>query len=47
MGGTEDHKALLTELAVVAIYIEGGEQHHRKRTFQEEFLELSVKHDVA
>jgi hypothetical protein len=27
-------------------YIEGQEEHHRKRTFQEEFLLLLVKHKI-
>ena len=27
-------------------YIEGQEEHHRKRTFQEEFLALLVKHKI-
>src|SRR5687767_12604463 len=28
-------------------YIEAQKEHHRKRTFQEEFLEFLVKHGVA
>jgi len=30
----------------VATYIEEQESHHRKRTFQEEFIELLVKHGI-
>jgi len=30
----------------VAKYIEGQESHHRRRTFQEEFVELLVKHGI-
>ena len=35
-----------SNVAAVANYIETQEAHHRKRTFQEEFVELLVKHGV-
>ena len=35
-----------SNLATVANYIEAQEAHHRKRTFEEEFVELLVKHGV-
>jgi REP element-mobilizing transposase RayT len=35
-----------SNVAAVANYIEAQEAHHRKRTFQEEFVELLVKHGV-
>jgi REP element-mobilizing transposase RayT len=35
-----------SNVPAVANYIEAQEQHHRKRTFQEEFIELLVKHGV-
>src|SRR6267154_4207428 len=36
-----------SNVSAVANYIEAQEQHHRKRTFHEEFVELLVKHDIA
>ena len=35
-----------SKVAAVAAYIEDQESHHRKRTFQEEFIELLVKHGI-
>jgi putative transposase len=35
-----------SNVPAVARYIEEQESHHRKRTFQEEFLELLVKHGI-
>ena len=35
-----------SNVSAVATYIESQESHHRKRTFQEEFLELLVKHGI-
>jgi len=35
-----------SNLAAVANYIETQEAHHRKRTFEEEFVELLVRHGV-
>ena len=35
-----------SNVRAVANYIEAQEAHHRKRTFQEEFIELLVKHGV-
>jgi putative transposase len=35
-----------SNLDAVRQYIEHQEEHHRTRTFQEEFLELLVKHEV-
>jgi hypothetical protein len=36
-----------SNVSAVANYIEQQEQHHRKRSFQEEFIELLLKHDIA
>jgi REP element-mobilizing transposase RayT len=35
-----------SNVSAVATYIEEQESHHRKRTFQEEFIELLVKHGI-
>jgi REP element-mobilizing transposase RayT len=35
-----------SNVSVVANYIENQERHHRKRSFQEEFIELLVKHGI-
>ena len=35
-----------SNVSAVANYIEQQESHHRKRTFQEEFIELLVKHSI-
>jgi putative transposase len=35
-----------SNVSAVANYIEEQESHHRKRTFQEEFIELLVKHGI-
>jgi REP-associated tyrosine transposase len=35
-----------SQLKRVVAYIEGQKEHHRKRTFQEEFLEFLNKHGV-
>ena len=35
-----------SNVAAVANYIEEQESHHRRRTFQEEFTELLVKHGI-
>jgi REP element-mobilizing transposase RayT len=35
-----------SNVSAVANYIENQERHHRKRTFQEEFIELLVKHGI-
>ena len=35
-----------SNVSAVAKYIEEQESHHRKRTFQEEFVELLVKHGI-
>jgi putative transposase len=35
-----------SNVPAVAKYIEEQESHHRKRTFQEEFIELLVKHGI-
>ena len=35
-----------SNVPAVANYIEEQESHHRKRTFQEEFIELLVKHGI-
>ena len=35
-----------SQIPGVAKYIERQESHHRRRTFQEEFVELLVKHDI-
>jgi REP element-mobilizing transposase RayT len=35
-----------SNVAAVANYIEAQEAHHRKRTFQEEFVDLLVKHGI-
>jgi hypothetical protein len=47
MGASDAYIALLTELAVVANYIEAQEHLHRKRAFHEEFIELLVNYGVA
>jgi len=36
-----------SNVSAVANYIENQESHHRKRTFNEEFIELLVKHGIA
>ena len=36
-----------SNVPAVANYIDAQEQHHRKRTFHEEFVELLVKHGIA
>ena len=36
-----------SNVSAVAHYIEMQEQHHRKRTFEEEFVQLLVKHGIA
>jgi len=35
-----------SNVPAVAKHIEEQESHHRKRTFQEEFIELLVKHGI-
>jgi putative transposase len=35
-----------SNVSAVATYIKEQESHHRKRTFQEEFIELLVKHGI-
>jgi putative transposase len=35
-----------SNVSAVATYIEEQESHHRKRSFQEEFIELLVKHGI-
>ena len=35
-----------SNVSAVANYIEAQELHHRKRTFQEEFIELLAKHGI-
>jgi putative transposase len=35
-----------SNVSAVANYVEQQESHHRKRTFQEEFIELLVKHGI-
>jgi REP element-mobilizing transposase RayT len=35
-----------SNVSTVASYIEAQERHHRKRNFQEEFIELLVKHGI-
>ena len=35
-----------SNVTAVANYIEAQEAHHRKRTFEEEFVELLIKHGV-
>jgi REP element-mobilizing transposase RayT len=35
-----------SNVSSVANYIEDQEKHHRKRTFEEEFIELLVKHGI-
>jgi REP element-mobilizing transposase RayT len=35
-----------SNVSAVANYIELQERHHRKRTFEEEFIELLVKHGI-
>jgi putative transposase len=35
-----------SNVSAVATYIESQESHHRRRTFQEEFIELLVKHGI-
>jgi putative transposase len=35
-----------SNLSTVANYIENQALHHRKRTFEEEFIELLVKHGI-
>lgn len=35
-----------SNVSAVANYIKEQESHHRKRTFQEEFIELLVKHGI-
>ena len=35
-----------SNVSAVANYIEEQESHHRKRTFQEEFVELLVRHGI-
>ena len=36
-----------SNVSAVARYVESQEIHHRKRTFDEEFVELLVKHGIA
>jgi len=36
-----------SKVAAVARYIEGQKEHHRKQSFQDEFLELLRRHGVA
>lgn len=36
-----------SNVPAVAHYIENQEQHHRRRTFEEEFLELLTRHGIA
>jgi len=35
-----------SNISAVAHYIEAQEQHHRRRTFEEEFIDLLVKHGI-
>lgn len=35
-----------SNVPVVAKYIEEQDSHHRQRTFQEEFVELLLKHGI-
>jgi REP-associated tyrosine transposase len=35
-----------SNVSAVANYIESQEKHHRKRTFEEEFIELLAKHGI-
>jgi putative transposase len=35
-----------SNLAVVVRYIEGQERHHRKMTFEDEFIGLLTKHGI-
>ena len=39
IGGVEDH-------AHIVQYLKGQEEHHRKRTFKDEFVELLKKHRI-
>jgi REP element-mobilizing transposase RayT len=36
-----------SNVAAVARYIEGQKEHHKKQSFQDEFLELLRRHGVA
>jgi REP element-mobilizing transposase RayT len=36
-----------SNIASVTKYIEGQEEHHRRRTFEEEYIALLKKHDVG
>ncbi|MDT4967113.1 MAG: REP-associated tyrosine transposase [Acidobacteriota bacterium] len=36
-----------SNVSAVANYIEAQEAHHQKRTFEEEFIELLLKHGIA
>ena len=38
--------ASVSQLGKIAQYIQGQEEHHRKMTFQEEFLAFLKKHDI-
>jgi len=38
--------ASVSQLDKIAQYIQGQEEHHRKMTFQEEFLAFLEKHDI-
>jgi putative transposase len=36
-----------SNIPAVAQYVENQEQHHRRRTFQEEYVELLQRHEIA
>jgi len=41
-----EHSALVNQASAVMEYIAHQEEHHRKMTFQEEFLTLLKKHGI-
>jgi putative transposase len=36
-----------SNVAAVRAYVRDQERHHRKRSFQEEYLEFLAKHEIA
>lgn len=49
IGGVEDHVHLSvsqSNLAAVQAYLEKQREHHRVKTFKDDFREILVKHDL-
>ena len=36
-----------SQVAIVRQYIQNQERHHRRKTFEEEYLELLQRHEIA